>query len=517
MNIVRSSIIVSVFTIFGLGLGLLSNMVVAMKFGARTDMDIFLAATTVPLFIISIISGALNFTFIPVFAEYRARGQVEAWKVVSSFINLSLIVSIVLCIAGMVMAEHVTRTIVPGFTRDQVVRTAALLRWLLPLIVFTVINELMASVYYSDNRFVVPSLNKVISPIITTVYVILFHDSISTNSLALAMLTAAFLQTTLLATGFLKRQDYHYSLSLEYRHPGVRKILKLMIPLISGMIVYRAVPVFDRYFLSVLPAGSISHIDYAMKLITLIPAVIVSGITISIFPEMAKYAAENNIHELKSLISKGLRMLFFLSVPVAIFLGIFGKPVVRLVFERGAFVASDTSAVYHAFTLYIMALPAMAIGAVIGQGYYVLKDTVTVSVIGVGEMVIYVLFCYSLLHLLGYLAIPIAYAAQFNLGVLLSGIILRYKLGNKGGITILSSMVKHLVAALVPLAIFLVILRFAMSDTITTMVLIPMCFFAYLLISRFVFLTEEAVRVCAIMMVVFRKINFLAVQKSFSN
>jgi putative peptidoglycan lipid II flippase len=505
MNIARSSIIVTIFTIIGLGLGLFSNIVVAMKFGARTDMDIFLAATTVPLFIISIISGALNFTFIPVFAEYRARGQVEAWKVVSSFINLSLIVSIVLCIAGMAMAEQITRIIVPGFSRNQVVHTTALLRWLLPLIVFTVMNELMASVYYSDNRFVVPSLNKVVSPIITIVYVILFHESLSTKSLALAMLTAALLQATLLATGFLKRQDYHYSFLLDYRHPGVRKILKLMIPLISGMIVYRAVPVFDRYFLSVLPTGSISHIDYAMKFINLIPAVIVSGITISIFPNMAKYSAEDNIHELKSLISKGLRMLFFLSVPAAIFLGIFGKPLIRLAFERGAFVASDTSAVYHAFSLYSMALPAMVIGVVIGQGYYVLKDTMTVAVIGVGEMMIYVVLCYALLQLLGYLAIPMAYAAQFNIGVILSGIILRYKLGNKGGITILRSMGKHLVAALVPLTIFLLFFRSNMSDAIMTMVLIPMCFIAYLLISRFVFLTEEAVRICEIMMDVFRK------------
>lgn len=515
MNIARSSIIVSIFTIIGLGLGLLSNIVVAMKFGARTDMDIFLAATTVPLFIISIISGALNFTFIPVFAEYRTKRQVEAWRVVSSFINLSLIVSIVICIAGMVMAEHLTKIIVPGFSRDQVVHTAALLRWLLPLIVFTVMNELMASVYYSDNRFVVPSINKVVSPIITMVYVLLFHESISTKSLVFAMLTAAFLQATLLGTGFLKSKNYHYSFSLDYQHPGVQKILKLMIPLVFGMIVYRAVPVFDRYFLSVLPSGSISHIDYAMKFINIISAVIVSGITVSVFPGMAKYAAEDNIHELKRLISKVLRMLFFLSVPVVIFLGIFGKPVVRFAFERGAFVASDTSAVYHAFSLFILALPAIVIGVVIGQGFYVLKDTMTVAIIGVGEMVIYVILCYALLQLLGYLAIPIAYAAQFNIGVLLLGIILRYKLGNKGGITIFLSMAKHLVAALVPMAIIIVFFKFNMSDIITTMVFIPMCFIAYLLISRFVFLSEEAVHICEVIMHVFRKINFLVVQRTF--
>lgn len=512
MSIARSSIIVTAFTVSGMGLYFLSNMVIAMKFGAQADMDIFLAATTVPLFITSILSGALNFTFIPVFAEYKASGPAEKWKVVSSLINLSFAVTVVFCIIGMVLAEHITRTLVPGFTPGQLSQTANLLRWLLPLIIFTAMNELMASVYYSDNRFVVPSLNKIISPVITMVYVFLFHRSLSTKSLALAMLTAAFLQAAILAGGFLKKRDFHYSFSFDYTHPGVRKILKLMIPLVSGMIFYRAVPIFDRYFLSGLPEGSISHIGYAMKLISVIPVVIVSGISISVFPVMAKYAAEHNIQELKGIISKGLRMVFFLSVPVAIFFGVFGKPVVKFIFERGAFAASDTLAVYCAFALYIIALPAGVMGSIIAQGYYVLKDTRTGLLIGIAEMLFYILICYALLQFLGYLAIPAAYAVQLNLGALLLALILRYKLGNKGGVIILLSMAKHLIAALVPLSVAFVFLRFAMTGPITVIVLIPVCFIAYLLISRFVFITDEAVSICEIMLRLHKQLRLIPVQ-----
>ena len=512
MSITRSSIIVTIFTIFGLGLGFLSNMVIAMKFGAHADMDIFLAAAALPLFITSILSGTLNFTFIPVFAEYKARGAVESWKVVSSLINISFVVTVIFCITGIILAEHLTRILVPGFTQGQIVQTANLLRWLLPLIVFTAVNELMASVYYSNNRFVVPSLNKIIGPIITMLYVFLFHESLSTKSLALAMLTAVFLQAVILAAGFLKRRDFYYSLSFDHTHPGVKKIFKLMIPLVLGMIFYRAVPVFDRYFLSRLSEGSISHVGYAMKLMSVIPVVIVSGISISIFPVMAKYATEHNMNELKSIMSKGLGMLFFMSVPVAMFLGVFGKPVVKLIFERGAFVASDTSAVYRAFFLYIIALPAGVMGYIIGQGYYVLKDTRTVVLIGVAEMVLYIFLCYALLQFLGYLAIPAAYAIQLNLGALLCGLILRYKLGNKGGITMLLSMAKHIVAAMVPLSVVLVFFWFTITDPITIMVLIPICFIAYLLISRFVFITDEAVSICEIIMRMHKQVRLILVQ-----
>jgi putative peptidoglycan lipid II flippase len=496
MSIARSSIIVTILTIIGLVLNFLSNMVIAMMFGARTDMDVFLAATTVPDLITSILSSALNFTFIPVFAEYRANEPAEGWKVVSSFINLSLIFTVLMCVMGMSMAEPLTRILVPGFTQDKVTAAANLFRWLLPLIVFTIVNSLMASVYYSDHRFIAPTLNKVISPIITMIYVFLFHRTLSTKSLILAMVTAAFMQTVILAVGFFKKRDYHYSFSFDHKHPGVIKIFKLMTPLVLGMIVYRAVPVFDRYFLSGLPVGSISHIGYAMKLITALSTVIVSGISVAIFPTMARYQAEGKMRELKNLMSKGLRMLFFISLPTAIFLGVFGKSVVKLVYERGAFTAIDTLAVYYCFSAYVIALPATVVGTVLGQGFYVLKDTMTIALIGVGEMVLYIFLCYTLLPRLGYLAIPTAFAVQLNLGAMTNGLVLRYKFGNKGGTKILLSMAKDMTSALVPLSVIFVFFGFAFWGSVTSIVFVVICFIVYLLLSRFVFITDESVSIC---------------------
>jgi len=507
MSIARTSIIVTIFVILGVVLAFLSNMVIAMKFGARVDMDVFLAATTLPLFITSILSSSLSFTFIPIFAEYRMTDPTEGWTVVSSFINLSFVVTAGICIVGIVFSEQITRILVPGFTQSQVTQASALLSWLMPLIIFTAVNELVASVYYSDNRFVVPSLNKVISPIVTMIYVFLFHETLSTKSLALAMLTAAFLQTVILVVGFLKRQDYHFSFSINFKHPGVLKILNLMTPLVLGMIIYRAVPVFDRYFLSELPVGSISHIGYAMKLISALPTVIVSGISVSIFPIMARYASEGKVSEVKHLMSKGLRMLFFMSLPIAIFFGVFGKMLVKLLFERGAFTPSDTLAVYYAFAIYIIALPSMVIGTLLGQGYYILKDTVTTAVVGVGEMVFYVFLCYSLLQFLGFLAIPTALAAQFNIGAFLSALILRYKFRNKGGVTILLSMLRHTIAALVPITLIFVIFGVSMTESTIVLVFILVCFILYLLISRFVFATDEAISVCDKIMGMLRNIR----------
>ena len=494
-QIVKSSIIVTIFTVLGLGLGLLSNVIIAMKFGARTEMDVFLAATTVPFFITGILSSALSFTFIPVFAEYRAKGSEEIWKVVSSFINLGVTITAILCLVGVTFAAPIMKVLVPGFTEDKIAHTVVLFRWLLPIIVFTVVNELMAGVYYSNQRFLVPSLNKIVSPMLTMAYVWFFSESLSTKSIVLATLTAVFLQTVILAAGFLKNRDFNYSFVFDCTNPGVLKMLKLMGPLVLGMMIYRAVPIFDRYFLSRFPEGSISHIGYAMKLIGVIPPVLASGISLSLFPVMSKYAAEHDVESLKRIMSKGLGMLFFFSLPVALFLGTFGLQVIRLVFERGAFTPTDTVYVYRAFGIYLLALPAMAMGLVIAKGFYVLQDTRTVALLGVLEMIIYVSLCFILIPLLGYIAMPSSYAIYFNLGALAEGLIVRYKLGNRGGNTLLSSMVKHVLAALLSLIVIVAILGLD-KGIMTVLLQIATGFILYFCLSRFVFVTDEAANLC---------------------
>jgi len=136
----------------------------------------------------------------------------------------------------------------------------------------------------------------------------------------MAMLTTTIVQTVLLAIGFFRTKTFAIRLCLTIPSWCYQDI-KTNDPFDSGMLIYRAVPLIDRFFLSQLPEGSISHIAYANKLINAISPVIVTGISISIFPLMSKYAAEQKWDELKAIMSKGIKMLIFLSIPFVVILG----------------------------------------------------------------------------------------------------------------------------------------------------------------------------------------------------
>src|SRR3989338_5721274 len=95
--IAKNSIIVTSFSAVGTALVFVSNMVIAYKFGAGRAMDVYFAATTVPLLIITILSMTLNLTFIPVFTAYEKTNEKDRWEVVSSFINSNLILTTIIC------------------------------------------------------------------------------------------------------------------------------------------------------------------------------------------------------------------------------------------------------------------------------------------------------------------------------------------------------------------------------------------------------------------------------------
>lgn len=490
-KIARSSAIITVFTVLGLGLSFLSNVVVAASFGAGTDMDVFLAATAIPVFITNILSSSLTFTFIPVFAQYRAEHPGETWTVVSSFINISAAAAAAICLAGMLLSGRLMALTAPGFDAAKLARSASLLAWLFPVIAFTLVNELLASVYYSNHRFVIPSLNKVISPLITMGYVLAFHDTLSTKSIALAMLTAGFLQTAILAAGFLRTKDFNYSLTMDWRHPGVIRVFRLMAPLVAGMLVYKAVPVSDAFFLSRLPSGSISHIGYAYKTLGAILPLIVSGISVSIFPVMSAYAAQKNWDAFIGVTAKGVRMLLFLSLPFVAILGIYGRPVIQLIFERGTFHPRDTSAVYFAFAAYLLSLPAATAGSTISQGFYALQRTTMISMIGVAMMLLYIGLCFALIGPLGYLAIPVAFALYHSSAVWVTSFFLKRELrlpwpGTPG------FTAKSLSAAAAAAALLYFPMSLASASAPVSAALCAAGFAVYFLIGKFLFTLEEA-------------------------
>jgi putative peptidoglycan lipid II flippase len=492
-NVARSSLIVTVFTVLGFVMSFMSSVIIAAKFGAKSDMDIFLASTAVPFYINTIFIGILNVILIPVFAEHQQKGDYQLWQIASRIINFVVLGTGILCAAVIFFAPSVIRLIAPGFSLFKSGQAAHLLKYLMPLIVFTGVGEILTSIYYSRHSFFIPSLNKLISPLFTVLFVLFYQSHLSVMSLVLALVAASAVQTVLLAIGLAKNNYFHYELALDFQHPAIRQIFKLSLPLLGGILISKAVPLFDRFFLSELAEGSIAHIGYATKILSVISQLVVVGISISIFPLLSQYAAGRQWESLSDLIDKGIRMVLYLSVPFLVFLALFGKDVISILLQHGKFTAGDTESVYLALTVYLLSLPATGMGTIISQIYYALQMNISISIISSVMLVLYLILCVFLVPRFGFLAIPLAFFLYNSIALLTISLGIRKRVSIPWR-KIVKSFATFLFIAGVSILPFLMTKILWPNNLSLSFIYIGLGFLSYLSVGHFWMKREEATR-----------------------
>lgn len=442
----RNTVVVTVLNLIGLCLTFLVSVIIIREYGANYYMDCYVAAITIPNYIAIVVGGALSYTFIPIFTKKDEKSK--QWDLVNNIISIFIVTLGTVVFLGICFAPQIMRVIAPGFQASQILFSSDLLRFYFPIILLTCLNELLASIFYSKNIFLTPLLNKLISPVIMILFIVIIGDKLNVKALIYAGLVSAFFQLTLLFFTLIKRENFKFKFILKIEDKDVFLLLRLLVPLILSSLVYKMFPLIDSFFLSNLHDGSISRINYANKIQTVIGSLISSVFSIQAFTLLSKYSAENDFGEIKHRISFFIRTLLFVSIPIAVIILFFGDNIVRVLFERGSFNALDTSNVAYYLKIYALALPAISIGSIISQGLYVIPDTKSVMIVGFFETCFYIIICNLVFQRYTAATIPIAFALNFNLSVITLAIILRKRLKHKGGFGILLSVFKILILSI---------------------------------------------------------------------
>ena len=221
-----------------------------------------------------------------------------------------------------------------------------------------------------------------------------------------------------------------YKFVIDLNDAGVKKIFKLLLPVMLGLAITQINVVVDRAIASTLIDGSISALYYANRLVQFPLGAFGIAISIAIFPTLSKYAAKNNIAELKKSFLFGLRMLIFITVPSAVGLMVLKGPLIRLIYEHGIFSGIATTMTANALLYYSIGLFAYASIRLITMAFYALKDTKTPVKIGICIVFLNITLDLILVRYLAHsgLALATSLAAIINMIILL--IFLQKKIGN---------------------------------------------------------------------------------------
>ena len=378
-QIAKAATLVMALFVVSRVLGLVRQMVIGALFGTSANLDAYLAAARIPEMIFLVITGgALGSAFIPTFTDHLAQeDRAGAWRLASAVINLALIVLTVTAGLMAVFALPLVRTLIaPGFAPPQQAFTARLLQLMLVSPVIFGVSGIVMGALNAHQHFLLPALAPSLYNLAIIGGALLLGPRIGVTGLAVGGVIGAGLHLLVQVPG-LVRYGARYVPTLGLDNPSVREVGRLMAPRVLGTAITQLNFVVNNSLASGMGAGAVSAINYAWLLMLLPQGVFAQAVGTAAFPTFAAQVARGERDEMRSTLAVTLRAVFFLSLPATLGLLVLSKPLVGLLFERGAFEAASTEAVAWALAFYALGLIGHAGLEIVARAFYALHDTFT--------------------------------------------------------------------------------------------------------------------------------------------
>ena len=370
--------VVTIFTFVVSVFGYLRDASLAARFGVSSTMDAYFGAIFVPsnLYLILVV-GTLSPIFIPILLQEEAAEDratvVKTFSVVTSFIFLMMVM---LVTVGMVTAHRWLPLFFPGFDEATSALALRLTYIILPAIVFLALAGIFTSALNAYHKFALAAFAPAISSIAIISATLSFRGERAIYAIAIAT-TVGFVSQCLLLLPAVRRLGLGYRPIVDFRHPAIAKLLRLGAPLLSYLAIGAISLLVERNLASRLSAGAVAAITYAIRLFAVPSTLLAAPLGIVSYPQFARVAIQRDHSDLSNQISRTLRMVVFLFLPITIWIILNALPVTRLLYERGQFHPQDSILISTVLSLYGMGILPVAVGGILLRCFYAVQDTVT--------------------------------------------------------------------------------------------------------------------------------------------
>ncbi|MCB0207956.1 MAG: murein biosynthesis integral membrane protein MurJ [Anaerolineae bacterium] len=386
-GMVRAASLIAAGNVASRILGLVRETVIAQLFGATGLVSAFRVAQIIPTMLYDLlVGGMVSSALVPVFSEYAERDRAALWQVASLILSLSVIAIGLIVIIIELAAPQVAFLMAGGFDDELLAATTYLLRLTTPAVLFLSLAGIITGLLHALRRFTLPAFTAATFNasivIVAIVGVNIFGWSI--DALAYGLLLGAFAQVMLQIPAL---RDAHLRFMLDLHHPALRKIGKLCLPILLGLIISQIAIAFDRNFASRTGEQSIAWMQFATTIIQFPLGLISAAISLAILPTLSRLAVAAQqtparLDEFMNTLATGLRLVLILIIPATVALFVLAEPVVRLLFQRGEFTTFDTQQTALALRFYLLGLTFAAIDQPLIFAYYARQNTLTPALVG---------------------------------------------------------------------------------------------------------------------------------------
>ena len=428
----KSTIVIIIFTLGSKFLGFLREVLIAAKFGSGMGTDTFFIALSATGLLSGFLTNAISTTFIPVISEVESKeGKKGKLEHTNNMINVVVLVSLMLVIIALIGTPLIIKTLASGFKGEQFDLAVKLTRVGLPMLLFSGIIGVMTGYLQSEEKFNATALVGIPFNFVYIFFLLFLSSRFGIEGLMIAGVLAVFSQL-LIQIPEAKLSGFKYKFIFDLKDKYIRKVLYLSLPVLIGVAINDLNAVVDKTLASSLAAGSISALNYANKLNTLILGVFISAITTVIFPILSKEANNDNIPGVKKTMGYGVNLILLITIPATVGLIVLAKPIVEIAFQRGEFDAAATMMTSQALIFYSVGLVAMALRLLITRVYYSLQDTKTPMINGAISVGFNIVLNLILVHYMGHAGLAFATSIATTIATILMFYGLKKKIGSLG-------------------------------------------------------------------------------------
>jgi putative peptidoglycan lipid II flippase len=266
----------------------------------------------------------------------------------------------------------------PGFEADRHNLAAELLRYTAFYLLFISLVALAGSIQNSFQRFAAPAFTPVLLnlSLIACALTLPEHLDVPVMALAIGTLVAGIVQL-LFQVPFLIKLGMLPLPRFNLQHPGMRKVLKLMVPAMLSSSVTQISLVLDTIIASFLIAGSVSWLYYSDRVMELPLGVFSIAIATVLLPSLSKKFAEQDDVGFSQQIDWGMRLSTLITIPAAIGLVLLAGPILVTLVQYGKFDAFDSTMARYSLVAYAIGLPAFGYTKILQPGFFARHDTRT--------------------------------------------------------------------------------------------------------------------------------------------
>ena len=462
--------ILIIFSLISGFFGLLSDRLLAARFGAGIEASVYFAAFRIPDLVYNVlILGGILVAFLPIFAEYFGENKEKAWQMANYILSAFFFLLALSALVLFILSPWLIKLMAPGFTSEGKSMLLTLVRILLIQPIILGISNIFSGILHYFYRFLAYSLAPILYNFGIIFGILFLTPYFGIFGVGIGVVLGAFLHLFIQVISAVNC-GFRFKFLFNFDYPAIKRIFLLMVPRTFGTAANQINLIVITAIASTITVGSVAIFNFANNLQGLLTGILGVSLATAAFPIFSRLWVNGQKKEFMAKISLILCQILFLIIPGSILMFLLRAQIVRIILGSGRFGWEETRLTAASLGLFALSIFASTLIPFLTRTFFSFQDTKTPTLISLVSVSTNISLSFLLVWLLNYstpfhdffqntlklqglenmgvVALPLAFSIAAILQFILLLFFLYKKIGDFGIKKFLNSLKKIIIASI---------------------------------------------------------------------